>query len=98
MFLFVIGFPGRFTAWCDAVVAGLAERSLGPTDLMHADTLEELARNVLRSGASRAVVASRQGGGRLYRALVDIGQRFIVALDRKSTRLNSSHTVISYAV
>jgi hypothetical protein len=81
MFLFVIGFPGRFAAWCDAVVAGLAERSLGPIDLMHANTLEELARNVLGSGASRAVVASRQGGGRLYQALVDIGRRFIVALD-----------------
>src|SRR5437868_11799304 len=81
MFLFVVGFPGRFAAWCDAVVAGLAERSLGPIDVMHANTLEEFACGVLRSGASQAVVASRQGGGRLYRALVDTGRRFIVALD-----------------
>src|SRR5258708_19255686 len=28
----------------------------------------------------------------------DFSQRFLVALDRKSTRLNSSHQIISYAV
>src|SRR5947207_12544034 len=47
---------------------------------------------------------SREGGARLYRTgdlatfQPDGNIRYLGRLDRKSTRLNSSHTVISYAV
>src|SRR5476649_3046034 len=34
----------------------------------------------------------------LHHRLLDMGHRHLHAVDRKSTRLNSSHTVISYAV
>src|SRR5713226_4377120 len=81
MFLFVFGLPGRFSEWCEAVVAGLAERALGPTEQLHADTLEQLALGVMRLGVAQAVVGSHQPGGALRRALVEAGQRFVVALD-----------------
>src|SRR6266849_2629208 len=81
MVLFVFGLPGRFSEWCEAVVAGLAAHALGPTERLHADTLEQLALGAMRSSAARAVVGSHQPGGALRRALVEAGQHFIVALD-----------------
>jgi len=81
MFLFVFGLPGGFAEWCDAVTAELARRALGPTRLIRADTLEQIARTVIDTGALQAVVSSRQPGGRLRAALVANGRNFIVALD-----------------
>ncbi len=81
MLFFVIGLPGGFAEWCGAVTAELARRALGPTELIGADTLEQIALNVIETGASRAVVSSRQPGGRLRAALVENGRNFIVALD-----------------
>ena len=81
MFLFLIGSPGRFTERCEALVTALAERALGPVGLIRADTLEQISRNVLASGAPHGVVTSPQAGQRLRAALVDTGQNFIVAVD-----------------
>jgi hypothetical protein len=81
MFFFSFGLPGRFAEWCDAVAAELARRALGPTELIRANTLEELALGAMRSGASLGVVSSRQPGGRLRAALVENRRNFIVALD-----------------
>src|SRR5258708_30984545 len=81
MLWFVTGLPGRFTEWCDAVVVRLAERALGPTAVLRADTRDQLSRGLIRSGASRAVIASRQPSGRLRAALVEAGRKFIVATD-----------------
>src|SRR5258707_15838576 len=81
MLVFVAGLAGRFREWCDAVVARLAERALGPTAVLRADTLDQISRSVIGGGASRAVVASRQPSGRLRAALVEAGRRFIVAID-----------------
>jgi len=81
MFLFVFGLPGRFAEWCDAVTARLARRALGQSELIGADTLEQIALNVIETGASQAVVSSRQPGGLLRAALVESGRNFIVALD-----------------
>lgn len=81
MFLFLIGLPGRFTKDCEALVVALAEAALGPVALIRADRLEQLSLSVLASGASHAVVTSRQAGQRLRDALVDTGQNFVVGID-----------------
>jgi hypothetical protein len=85
MLYFVIGLPGRFTEWCDAATAEIAQRALGPTELVHADTLEEISLAMLRTNASRAVVASRQPGGRLRSALVEAGRHFLVVVEEPQT-------------
>jgi hypothetical protein len=85
MLYFVIGLPGRFTEWCDAATAEIAQRALGPTELVRADTLEEISLAMIRTGAARAVVASRQPGGRLRSALVKAGRAFLVVLEEPQT-------------
>jgi len=87
MLYFVIGLPGRFTEWCDAVTAEVARRALGPTELVRADTLEEISLWMMRTGASRGVVASRQPGGRLRSALTDAGRAFLVVVEDPRTAL-----------
>src|SRR5438034_4995870 len=88
MFRFVFGLPGRFSEWCEAVAARLAEQALGPTTgRLHADTLEQLALGAMRVGTTQAVVFSRQPGSVLRRALVEAGQNFIVALDDPAVAL-----------
>lgn len=81
MLFFVFGLPGRFSGWCEAVVAELARRAGGAVVVIRADTLEQLALDAIRIGASQAVVSSPQPGGRLRAAIVDQGRNFIVALD-----------------
>lgn len=81
MFFFVIAPPGRFGMWCDAIVAGLSARALGPTGIIHANSLEELSSSALQLEALRAVVAARHAGGRLRRALIDANRKFIVAFE-----------------
>src|SRR5215469_12105422 len=87
MLYFVIGLPGRFTEWCDAASAEIARRALGPTELVRADTLEEISLWMMRTGASRCVVASRQPGGRLRSALVEAGRTFLVVVEEPQTAL-----------
>jgi hypothetical protein len=48
---------------------------------MSANTLGEMALNVMRSGASQAVISSRQPGGLMGAALLDAGRNFVVAVD-----------------
>ncbi|HEY4473328.1 MAG TPA: hypothetical protein VGN21_19300 [Stellaceae bacterium] len=81
MFFFVIALPGRFGMWCDAIAAGLAARVLGPTHIIHSNSLEELSSSALQLDVLRAVVASRQAGGRLRRALIDANRKFVVAFE-----------------
>jgi hypothetical protein len=87
MLYFVIGLPGRFTEWCDAATAEIARRALGPTELVRGNTLEEISLALIRTGASRAVVASRQPGGRLRSALVEAGRSFLVVVEDPRTAL-----------
>ena len=87
MLYFVIGLPGRFTEWCDAAAAEIARRALGPTELIRGNTLEEISLALIHTGASRAVVASRQPGGRLRSALVEAGRSFLVVVEDPRTAL-----------
>src|SRR5438034_8814378 len=56
-----------------------------------------------RRGLSRSLIPGELRGGRRARAVAQARDRpsrgaHVLGRDRKSTRLNSSHTVISYAV
>src|SRR5215472_5632414 len=87
MLYFVVGLPGRFTDWCAAVTAAIARRALGPTEFISADRLDEITLAMSRTGAERAVVASRQPGGRLRSALVEAGRNFLVVVEDPRTAL-----------
>lgn len=87
MLYFVIGLPGRFTEWCDAASVEIVRRALGPTELVRADTLEEISLSMMRAGAARGVVASRQPGGRVRSALVQAGRTFLVVVEDPRTAL-----------
>ncbi|HEX3882958.1 MAG TPA: hypothetical protein VHW66_09890 [Stellaceae bacterium] len=81
MLYFVIGLPGHFSAWCDAVALRLVERAHGPAAMLSADTLPELAATAIYAGTAHAVVRSRFPGGRLRAALTEAERRYLVALD-----------------
>ncbi len=78
MLFYVIGVPGRFAEWCETATARLVRHAYGAAELIRADTLEEVTRCLLRSGASHGVVAAHQPGGRIRRALVEAARPFIV--------------------
>src|SRR4051794_40011349 len=81
MLFFVIGVPGRFTEHCEDLTTGLVQQAFGSAGMARADTLDEIARNLLYSGASRRIVASRHPGGRVRRALAEAGRPIVVVLD-----------------
>ena len=80
MIFFSIGLPGRFTEWCDAVIFRLAQRALGPVELVSLNTLDELALAMIRTGASHFIICSRQPGGGVRTALAQAPRRFIAVL------------------
>ena len=59
---------------------------------------EALGMSLLGSASAPAVDPSREGDAERAGAAVVNMLRLGITADRKSTRLNSSHTVISYAV
>ena len=71
MLLFVIGLSGRFAEWCDNLTLQLGQGALGQSEIVHANTLEEIARNLLQQGTSQGTVALRHPGGRVRRALAE---------------------------
>ena len=87
MLYFVLGATGRFSRWCETLVAELAGGHDGPAPIISANTLAELALGALRTRASQSVVASRQPTGALRRALIAAGRRSIVTLDDPRTAL-----------
>jgi hypothetical protein len=87
MILFSVGLPGRFTEWCDAVTARLAQHALGAVEVVSLNTLDELALAMIRTGASHFVICSRQPGGGVQTALSQAGRRFIAVLDEPRVAL-----------
>ena len=81
MLFFVTGLPGAFADWCEAVVVRLVEQALGPVQVLHADTLAQLALSAIGAGASRAVVSTRHPGGGICGALMQSGRNFVIAVD-----------------
>jgi hypothetical protein len=81
MFCVVVGLPSSFAAWCETVVLELMRRAGRSAELLHGDTLEQIALSAIRARAADVVVSSQQPGGRLRAALVGGGRNFIVARD-----------------
>jgi hypothetical protein len=92
MLYFIIGLPGHFTGWCDAAAVAIARRVLGPTEFVRGDTLEGIALAMIRTRASRGVVAARQPGGRLRSAFVAAGRTFLVAVRRSADGFRESRS------
>ncbi len=93
MILLAIGLPGRFSAWCNDLIARLA----GTGDTVAAmvwpsseqllriaslpGVLDEIARALIAGSHQHLVVGVRQPDDRLFAALSDTGVHFLVALD-----------------
>src|SRR5579864_4259590 len=65
----------------------MVRRAFGPVELIAAETLEQLARQVVETGSSQAVVLARQPGGRLRAALAENNRSPIVVLDEPAMAL-----------
>jgi hypothetical protein len=76
-----IAIPSRFAEWCDLVIARLVEKSLGPAEVIHTDTIEQFALGLLRAKSPNVVVGSRQMVGWLWSAIPQANMSFILALD-----------------
>ena len=78
---FSMGLPSPLVEWCDAVIARLVEFSLGPVDIVSANTLEELGLALIKSSTSHFIVASRVPSDGLRNVLTEHNTRYVVALD-----------------
>ncbi len=96
MFSFVFGMAGSFALWCERVTFELCRRGLEASELIRADTLEQVALSVMRCGASRAVVASHAPGGRLRAAIAEHRSDVIVVLEDPRTAL--VETVVGHGI
>lgn len=92
MIFFSVGLPGRFAEWCDAVISRLAQRAVGPVEVVSLNTLEALALAMIRTGAPHFVVCSRQPGGGVQTALAQAGRRFVAVLDEPRAALRDLAT------
>jgi len=81
MIFFCTGLPSPLVEWCDALIARLAQCTIGPAEVVSANTLEELALVLIKSRASHLVIASRLPSDGLRRAIAENGNPLIVALD-----------------
>src|SRR5260221_11070085 len=73
----------------DALPISISLSHLALIELAHAHQRK-------KAGVPPLAISEYSRADRLFRAAQEIGET--LAVDRKSTRLNSSHTVISYAV
>jgi len=82
MLFFVVAMPGRFGQWCQDLALELVQRALGPTQLLRADSLEEISGGLMgASVAPHTVIASTQPSSALRGALVEAGRKFVVVVD-----------------
>jgi hypothetical protein len=90
MICFCIGLQGRFSQWCVAAAGRILQESLGAVTLVQANSLEEVAINVMRGGAStNFVIACCQPTDRLRKAISETEAPVIIALDDPMVTLAS---------
>jgi hypothetical protein len=81
MIFLSIGLPSRFAEWCDGVICTIVHTAIGSFHVESGNTLDEIARAVLKSRAPRLVIGARQPSEDLRVALAEMGTRFVLALD-----------------
>ena len=81
MFLFSVSLPGRFGNWCDAVIARLAQATLGSVASTGANTAEELAVELIRTESDNLYVGAKHPSRWLRETLVAANKNFILALE-----------------
>jgi hypothetical protein len=81
MIFLSIGLPSRFAEWCDLLASRLMERALGPTELVGANTLEEIGHAAVKSPAEHLLIGARQPAEDLRGALAAVECGFVIALD-----------------
>jgi hypothetical protein len=91
MIFFSIGIPGRFSDWCDSVIAALAgsdvvlERYPELSDMIGyaplGSPLDQAALTLIRADLTHLVMGVRQPDERLRAALAETNAPFVVALD-----------------
>src|SRR5499427_7980828 len=91
-------YTGRVFDAAEALAGGLVSRVVAPEALL--STAQALAREIADHTSGVSVALARQMMWKLLGADHPMDAHLLdsQAMDRKSTRLNSSHTVISYAV
>jgi len=100
MFLFSVSLPGRFGNWCDAVIARLAQATLGSVASTGANTAEELAVELIKTDGDHLYVGARHPSRWLRDMLVGGDRNFVVALEdprRVASELISEHHLESAA-
>jgi len=81
MLFFVVGLPGGFTGWCGALTAALAGELGRHAPLIEAETLQDVAATVIRTGEPHAAVVWYRPGGRLRGALAEARRDVVIARD-----------------
>ncbi len=74
--------PGRFSAWCEALLAELVTASAGAPVVISVSELEQLGREVLARDLGPALVVSRQPDRKICDALTGEGKKpFLFVVD-----------------
>jgi hypothetical protein len=84
----VLGLPGRFSEICASLTLQLLRQAYGAAELIRGDTLDEVARGLLRTPMPRAVLTSCQACGDIKRAVAAASVPFIVAFDSPQIALS----------
>ena len=81
MIFFCVSLPGRFGEWCDTVIARVAQAALGSVVSAGANTAEELAGELVRSGGQHFYIGARHPSRWWREMLTATGKKFVVAVD-----------------
>jgi len=81
MVFFIVGIPSRFAEWCVNLTGRIVERTLGPVDVVGANTIADVGHAVIKAMPPHIVFFSYHPVGHLRTALLEGTARFVVALE-----------------
>lgn len=87
MIFLSVGLPSRFAEWCDRVACSLVGATVGPFDLVSANTCDEIALASMKSRVPHLVIGARKPTDELRAALSESRRRFVAILDEPRAAL-----------